>query len=252
MTMVCKICSHPKRLEIDREIVQGGNLSKIARKYGLPYNSLYNHSQNHLSRQLVQAYEKKELAESLNLLNRIEDMLNKAEEIFNRNYEAKKDLTALKALGEQRNTIELLAKIAAYLHETRALELQSKQEDYETRREREEQEFVSKALDRLNPSEADIWEKLIEKIHGLTDEEIIPFEEKRWTEGEPSETQEEDLTQKEDNKTEAEPDPVEEKQTERKSFVRTIPPKKIEPYSTSPIGTGNWIARSSRGDAKDL
>jgi len=83
--MTCKICSNPKRLQIDREIVSGGNLSSIAKKYSIPYNSLYNHAQSHISRQLVQAYRKKELEHNMDLLQRIDQIVARAEDIFHRN-----------------------------------------------------------------------------------------------------------------------------------------------------------------------
>ncbi len=68
MTQVCQICSHSKRLELDRSIVQGGNLSKIAKKFDVPYQSLYRHTQEHVSRQLAQAWAKKELMASMDIL----------------------------------------------------------------------------------------------------------------------------------------------------------------------------------------
>ena len=70
-------CSHPRRLEIDRELVQGKSPSKIARNYGVNSQAVWRHAHNHLSRQLVQAYDKKELAESMDLLSRIEDILSR-------------------------------------------------------------------------------------------------------------------------------------------------------------------------------
>ena len=60
MTMVCSICNHPKKLEIDRALIQGLNFSKIARDYEVSSDALRNHRDNHLSRQLVTAMEKKE------------------------------------------------------------------------------------------------------------------------------------------------------------------------------------------------
>ena len=69
MPMACKVCNHPQRLKIDREIVQGKSLAGISKRYGVPWNSLDSHKSNHLSRQLVQAYEKKELVVLIELEN---------------------------------------------------------------------------------------------------------------------------------------------------------------------------------------
>jgi transcriptional regulator with XRE-family HTH domain len=176
MSPACTICNHPRRLEIDRELAQGKSHQGLARRYGVDAQAVTRHAQNHLARQLVQAYERKELAESMNLLGRIEGILTKATNIFDRNYAKGKDGLALKALGEQRCTIELLAKIAAYLHESRAMELQASRGDYESRRREEEKEYVNMALDRLNEAEADLWEALLEKIHGERHDDIVPLQ----------------------------------------------------------------------------
>ena len=171
MAMACTICNHDKRIEIDRMIVQGISLAKIAKKYDVPYQSLYNHSQNHLTRQLVTAMAKKELTESMDLLARIEDILSKAKNIFDRNYEKGKDSLALKALSEQRSTIELLAKIAAFLHESRAMELQANNRD-----EEKEQEY-KKQLVCLSSDELVIFRSILAKMKsGDPDRRIrIPY-----------------------------------------------------------------------------
>lgn len=180
MPKPCPICTHPKRLAIDREIISGTSILKISRKYGQKQDPLYQHAKNHLSRQLVQAYEKKALSESMDLLGMIEDILIKAKAIFDRNFEAKKDVTALKALSEQRATIELLSKIAAYLHESRAMELQTATKGYEVRRQEEERDMAKTIIDNLNSAEADMFIQLLEKGQGLTNKEIIPMDEFIW------------------------------------------------------------------------
>ena len=183
MTMVCQVCNHPKRLEIDRELVQGKSHQKIAKQFGVDAQAVWRHSRNHLSYQLSKAYETKELGESMDLLARIDQIINRAEQIFQRNYDKESlsgDTLALKALSEQRSTIELLARISAFLHESRAMELQRSQGSYEERRKAEEQEYIEKVLDRLNPAEADLWCSLLEKIHGSRDDQIVPYEKTVW------------------------------------------------------------------------
>lgn len=124
MAMSCTICSNLNRLSIDRDIVQGGNLTSIAKKYDVSYGSLYGHSQNHISRQLAKAWADKDMTESLDMLGRIDQIISRAEKIFRRNYEQGKDLIALKAIGEQRQTLELLAKISYSLHQAKLTELE--------------------------------------------------------------------------------------------------------------------------------
>lgn len=128
MSGVCTICNHNSRIEIDRSLASGISCQKIANEFGVDSQAVRRHRDNHLTRQLVTALEKKQLTESMALLSRIEGILVAADDIFRRNYEKGKDGLALKALAEQRSTIELLARIAAFLHENRAAELQSSKE----------------------------------------------------------------------------------------------------------------------------
>lgn len=180
MTMTCTICNNAQRLEIDRALVEGKSLTGIAREYGVSTDSLSNHKENHLSRQLVQAFQKKELAESMNLMERIDKMLYRAEKIFRRNYVANKDDLALRALAEQRNTFELLCKIAAYLHESKLLEFQATGRNYEHERKVEQKEFANKVCDRLNNAEIDLLTSLMEKVNGRHNEVIVPYTPEKW------------------------------------------------------------------------
>ncbi|MFZ5451847.1 MAG: hypothetical protein ACOZF2_08280 [Thermodesulfobacteriota bacterium] len=100
-----------------------------------------------MSRQLTQAWERKGLAENMDLLARIDKIIDRAEKIFSRNYAKESvsgDTLALKALGEQRSTIELLAKISAYLHQARLLELENSQDRFQEEREAEHKERLKK------------------------------------------------------------------------------------------------------------
>ncbi len=130
MARTCATCTHPERLEIDRALIAGESILKISRLYGVSANSLHNHAQNHLSRQLVQAMEKKQLTQDFDLLNKIDSILTRTEQIFTRNFNKKRDRIALEAIKEQRNTIELLAKISFALHEAKKLEAQQTQSSH--------------------------------------------------------------------------------------------------------------------------
>jgi hypothetical protein len=126
MSRVCQICNHPKRIDIDRDLVSGKSLTIIANSYGVDWQAVRRHKEGHLSRQLVQAYEKKSEAWAMDLLDHLRDIVNKAEAIFQRNYDKNttpSDIVALNALREQRGTFELLAKIIAY-SQTKAMEQQ--------------------------------------------------------------------------------------------------------------------------------
>lgn len=160
MANLCATCNHPNRIEIDRALIQGKAVSVLSRKHGVSANSLHYHKENHLTRQLVTAMEKKQLTEDFNLLERIDDILNKAKDIFDRNYAKKRDGIALKALKEQRSTIELLAKISFALHEVKKLEGEHLSQQQV---EEQEQEYME-SLKILTFEELVIYQKLTEKI----------------------------------------------------------------------------------------
>ncbi len=238
MAMACHICNHPKRLQIDRQLVEGKSFQMISNAYAVDWQAVRRHKENHLSRQLVQAFSRKELGESLDLMNRIDQMLCRAEKIFQRNYDQKRDGLALKALGEQRSTIELLAKIAAYLHESRAMELQTAKTDYETQREAEEKEFINLVLDALNPAEADMWEKLCLKIHGEFEGDVLEYTSEVWPE--PSYYSSKALPETKPSEPVPEPAQKFTRTKKGKYKVQEVEPEKLQPYSEKPLKP-NWV-----------
>ena len=163
MGQVCLICTHPNRDAMERAIVKGTSLRQLAKDYGVGYDSLYNHSKEHIPKSLVEAFSRVELSTKYDLLMEIEDILHKAKDIFDRNYEAKKDAIALKSLGETRNTIDLLARIIHQYHQTKLLELEiaEKQEKVAGRGNNTAYE---KALQALTFDELIQWDALLTKV----------------------------------------------------------------------------------------
>lgn len=117
MSKVCRVCSHPRRLDVDREIVAGGNLTSISEKYGVPYYSIHYHKEHHLSRQILKHAEIREILHSKELLAQISDLFERSRGILDRAERDNKLGVALGAIRESRSTIELLAKIAYVLRE---------------------------------------------------------------------------------------------------------------------------------------
>lgn len=160
---VCQICSDINRIEIDRAVVKGGNISKIAKEYSVPYQSLYNHAQRHVSHQLVAAYQKKNAIERLNLLSEIEELLHRTKAILDTAESEGKLGIALKAIAEARGSYELLSKIAFSLHQARVSELELERVQDGTAEIETEEEFQER-LSVLSYAEIEMLEKLIEKI----------------------------------------------------------------------------------------
>jgi len=115
--------------------------------------SLRCHLRDHTSRQMAQAYKKKQEVESLDLFNEIDDLVDRTKKILSRAESKGADLLSLKAIAELRGTYELMLKIAVALHQT-------KQEDYEKELQEESQERTA---------------EMVEKMKILTDEEKQVF-----------------------------------------------------------------------------
>jgi hypothetical protein len=173
MGSTCLTCSHPKRLEIDRRLVQGHGYAALGREFNLPMMSIRYHAQNHLSRQIAVTYARREVMESAELMQKLHEMIQNGQEIFNRNFENGRDATALKAIDSMRLVWELICKIYAHVAEVRRLEQEAERASIESRIEEENAEFLQEAMQRLNYAELEMLQKLLAKANGEIDEVII-------------------------------------------------------------------------------
>lgn len=112
----CSVCTHPKRLEIDRALVAGEPLRAIARRFGVSKDALRRHRE-HLPTYLARATEAREAAQAGDLLAQIQDLRDRALRILDK-AESSRDLrVSLQAIREARQCVELLAKLAGELSE---------------------------------------------------------------------------------------------------------------------------------------
>lgn len=162
MPQVCHCCTNSQRLLIDRQLVEGVSIAQVSRSFGIPYNSVFNHK-SHISRQLTQVLARQETIHNFNLLEKIDQIILRAEDLFQRNYDKGRDGLALKALAESRNTVELLAKISFQLEQTRQAELElARIQSGEVTIELQD-DFQSK-LSVLNSAELQVLVQLQEKL----------------------------------------------------------------------------------------
>jgi len=112
----CSACEHIQVKEIDKLLVNGTGLRKIAERFSLSTTSVYRHK-NHLNRTLTKAHEAQEITHADSLLEQVKylqekslDILSKAEEIGD--YRA-----CTSAINEARKCLELLGKLAGELQE---------------------------------------------------------------------------------------------------------------------------------------
>lgn len=169
MPQACTICNHDKRLEIDREIVRGISISRIAREYDVSWDSVKYHADNHLSRQLIKSQEMKEAAINGNLLNEMEDLLKRSKHILRRAEREGALNTALGAIRETRGTLELMSKIAVTLHQIRAQELEAQQREQIGH----EENSFNEDIKRLSFAELMMFEALVDKMSGNRNDDVI-------------------------------------------------------------------------------
>jgi len=125
MPMVCQICSHHERLEIDRAVLSGMSKSEIADRFSVPYHSLRNHAEHHLSRQLIKAHETKDILNADALLDETRGMISRIKDIELQAHNGKLLGTGLKAIAELRATFEFLIKLGLSLQRALAEESQA-------------------------------------------------------------------------------------------------------------------------------
>jgi len=119
---VCQVCAHPEVLEIDRQLLSGeAGTRTLSRDHGVTRDALNRHKKNHMAKALAAASgavitrvdpDPGGLMQQLaGLERRVTALLDKAER--------KNDIsTAIKAAGELRSQVELLAKLAGELSNT--------------------------------------------------------------------------------------------------------------------------------------
>ena len=178
MSQKCKVCAlgNKKVKELEEQYLNGSPMTKLAQKYGVGYDSVVYHLEHHLSHKLVRGMEMKQAEDGFDLLNRIDQVLSRTEEIFQRNFNRKRDRLALEALNSQRNTLELLAKISVELHKAKAAELEATREANQFGALTQPQGTSQQYLQCLTKAERDVLFKLQMKILGQTEEIIIEDE----------------------------------------------------------------------------
>ena len=114
----CQVCSHKKRLSIDRELIRGVSVAQISLSYGVTPDSLYSHKSSHLSRQLLKSAEIRQVLNSQALLGEITSLIDKTKAILKKAERRKKGLgLALMAIRELRETYKFMCSLAAYMHD---------------------------------------------------------------------------------------------------------------------------------------
>ena len=159
MAQVCRVCQLGRStvLKLEQDYINGLSKTNIHRKYGIGYDSVIYHIDNHLPLKIAKATETQITNDGLNLMQKIDELYDYMKVIFQRNFDKKKDHLALKALSEQRFTLELLAKISHALHQNKLLEIES---------ENRHMLMADIPIERLTRNEQNLYFQMTQKILG--------------------------------------------------------------------------------------
>ena len=112
MPRTCTICTHPERQAIDRSLLAGEAFRHIAGRSGTSTGSLQRHKAEHIPVALAKAREVGEVALADSLLDQMRDLQRHSLRIAEAAEHAGDLRTALAAIGQSREILGLLAKVA--------------------------------------------------------------------------------------------------------------------------------------------
>jgi hypothetical protein len=114
----CSVCTHPDRENIDEALVGATAISAISAKYrDISEDALGRHKANHLPAKLLVARAAAEVAHADTLLGQVSNIQERALAILAKAENAGDLRTALAAISQARQNLELLAKLAGELEQ---------------------------------------------------------------------------------------------------------------------------------------
>ena len=127
----CTVCTHPERERIEKDLVTGGSIRNIAKRFGLSPASVHRHKADHLPASLIEANKAGDVARADCVLEeiraeirRIQRLYKKAEAILDRAQNQPIALKSVRELSrlhkEMRETLELLARISGEFEQQQA------------------------------------------------------------------------------------------------------------------------------------
>ena len=158
MSIPCSICTHPAKLEIDRAILSGQSKSQISRTFGVPYDSVHNHANNHLSRQMLKSHEMRELAESKTLAEEFNNLIARTKAILDKAEAKELHMVSLRAISELRASFAFMVSTAFLLKQD-----EREEEAANNRRE------VNDLKERFTVQELE----LLQRIYQKEDDEVL-------------------------------------------------------------------------------
>jgi len=114
----CKVCLHPKRAQIEREIAAGKlTKSKAALIVGCHKGTVSRHFSRCVAPQVAKIAQQAREKQGINIIQQLERSLQTTQHIIEISLKRGKTRDALKALDVERRQLELTAKLTGQLHE---------------------------------------------------------------------------------------------------------------------------------------
>jgi len=120
MARPCTICNHPQRAEIDRVLAAGQTANTVlSSQFAVTEQALRRHKDKHLPAQLVKAQEAREVAQADDLLAQVKRLQIVTMNVLKLAYDAQDLRTALQAVSQARQNLELVGRIVGELEAER-------------------------------------------------------------------------------------------------------------------------------------
>ena len=147
MARKCSICEHPKRAEIEKAMLDGASLGEIAKRFGTTKSSLHRHRKDHVTANLAQAKQAREVANAETVLDYSATLRDKAMSILETAETAKDWPLALRAIRECKGVLKLLAEVSGELKGQGAQNVTVIQINVTDAQQKRMQEVASRVID---------------------------------------------------------------------------------------------------------
>lgn len=111
----CTVCTHPEAELIDRLLVSGTSYRQIAARFDLGMSSVSRHRNKHLSSALQAVHKKREGKRAVSLLDRVEGLVAKLEQMADEAASTGKTGQLLATARELRESYKLIGKLTGEL-----------------------------------------------------------------------------------------------------------------------------------------
>lgn len=123
MARSCVTCAHPSLTEIDRAIVAGEPLTRVAVRFGLTESTIRRHSAEHIPDALAKSQQAADVARADSLIDRLRGLGKTTMEVLKEARDEKDGEIALKAIARCEKQIELMARLLGELNESPTVQI---------------------------------------------------------------------------------------------------------------------------------